>query len=177
VSCALQWRPEFLLTGGRLDLAVHEELRFEPGWDQRLRAKAHSEGQPKGGWWLDYFVFRRGFAPTMPPFAIGRGCWDNWIVDEARRSGLPIVDASRAVTIVHQSHDYAHIPGRRGDLWWGVESDHNAALAAGRSSSLQDATHFLARGRILRRYPLRTLRRVASRVKHLCLATVSRRKV
>jgi hypothetical protein len=46
----------------------------------------------------------------MPPFAIGRAGWDNWMFYQARRKNWPLVDASQSVMIVHQDHDYGHLP-------------------------------------------------------------------
>ena len=44
---------------------------------------------------------------NVPPFAIGRLKWDNWLVWKARVQGFPIIDVTEAVTIVHQNHEYA----------------------------------------------------------------------
>lgn len=44
----------------------------------------------------------------MPPLAIGRFWWDNWLVWKARSLDAKVVDASKAVLVVHQNHDYSH---------------------------------------------------------------------
>jgi len=47
----------------------------------------------------------------MPQFAIGRAGWDNWMIYWARRQGWPVVDATWDIFIIHQNHDYSHLPG------------------------------------------------------------------
>ncbi len=101
----------FLLIGRRWDLDLQEPLEFASGWAQRLRARVQQQGclhAPAGS---DYFVFPRGQFAEMPDFAIGRAGWDNWAIFHARRQGWPTIDATQDVMIVHQNHDYAHLPG------------------------------------------------------------------
>ncbi|HZS24401.1 MAG TPA: hypothetical protein VFA30_05370, partial [Gaiellaceae bacterium] len=99
---------------------------------------------------LDYFVFPRGLFDPIPPFLIGRACFDNWLVWRAREREHPVVDATRAVVAVHQSHDYAHVPGGQEEAYYGEEARLNEDMAGGRAHiySLHDATHRLyTRGR------------------------------
>jgi hypothetical protein len=44
----------------------------------------------------------------MPPLAIGRFWWDNWLLWKARSLGAPVLDATTVVTAIHQNHDYSH---------------------------------------------------------------------
>ncbi|MDR1741595.1 MAG: hypothetical protein LBR38_07100, partial [Synergistaceae bacterium] len=50
----------------------------------------------------------------IPPFAIGRMAFDDWMVADAVMRGIPVVDATDDVVAVHQNHDYGHIGGRDG---------------------------------------------------------------
>ncbi len=101
----------FLLIGRRWDLDVREPLDFDTGWDERLRQRALSQGRlhPPAG--SDYFVFPRELFQDIPPFAIGRAGWDNWMIYHARKQGWAVVDGTPDVMIVHQDHDYAHLGG------------------------------------------------------------------
>ena len=47
----------------------------------------------------------------LPEFHLGRPAFDNWLVHTAVHSGQPVVDFTSAVTLLHQLHDYNHLPG------------------------------------------------------------------
>ena len=42
----------------------------------------------------------------IPDFIIGRPGYDNWLIWKARRSLIPVVDASESVKAIHQNHYY-----------------------------------------------------------------------
>jgi hypothetical protein len=140
--------PRYLVIGQRWDLDVPELLPFDRGWPAGLRARLEREGSvhPPAG--SDYFVFPRELFINMPPFALGRAGWDNWMIYAGRAARYPVVDATGAVTIVHQSHDYSHLPGGQPHYHL-PESQENVALAGGREVifTLADANWVLtARG-------------------------------
>ena len=86
--------------------------------------------------------------------AVGRAGWDNWMIYEARRRKWPCVDATPSIQIIHQSHDYSHLPG--GQAHYRLpESFENVRLGGGRRTvfTLQDANRQLVDGKI-RRMPL-----------------------
>ncbi len=149
---ALQ-QSDYLVVGQRWDLEQHTELEFELGWEQALRSRLDSEGtlHPPAG--SDYFVFPRGQFEDLPPFALGRAGWDNWMIFKGRSMRIPVVDATAAITVVHQGHDYSHLEG-------GVphyrleESQANVQLGGGPETvfTLADATWRL-NGQGLERIP------------------------
>lgn len=101
----------FLVVGQRWDLDVRQPLDFSPAWDTRLMKQvrmANRRHAPSGS---DYFIFPRTCYTHLPDFAIGRPAWDNWMIYEARRSGWTAIDASDTIDIIHQDHDYSHLPG------------------------------------------------------------------
>ncbi len=56
---------------------------------------------------VDYFLYRRGTVPAsdIPPFAVGRTVYDNWLVWAAmERWGLQVIDATAAITAIHMNH-------------------------------------------------------------------------
>jgi hypothetical protein len=152
----------FLLVGQRWDLDVREPLDFSPGWEERLRRRVNDDGQlhPPAG--SDYFIFPREGFTDIPAFAIGRAGWDNWMIYQARRQRWPVVDVTLSVRIVHQSHDYGHLPG--GQPHYRLpETDENIRLAGGREMTrftLLDADRRLVDGRLRpRRWTPDVLRR------------------
>jgi hypothetical protein len=131
-ACSVQDQASrFLLVGQRWDLQVEEELDFSPGWVERLnrRIQQHGRLHPPGG--SDYFIYPRECFTRLPPFAVGRAGWDNWMIYEARRQGWLVVDATRRIPVVHQDHDYRHLPG--GQPHYRLpETGENVRLAGGR---------------------------------------------
>jgi len=129
-------RDKFLMIGQRWDLLVERRLNFNEGWVDELIGWVKEDGElhPRTG--SDYFVFPRSCFQKVPDFAIGRARWDNWMIFHARESGYPAVDATESVMIVHQNHDYSHLPG--GQPHYKLpESDVNLKLAGGRRSIFQ----------------------------------------
>lgn len=139
----------FLIVGQRWDLDVRTPFSFEPGWQENLKADVEKRGRlhPRKG--SDYFIFPRACFEAMPAFAIGRSGWDNWMFYEARRQGWPLVDASGAITVIHQDHDYRHLPN--GQPHYRLpESAENVRLAGGKRTifSLLDTDRVMADGKI-----------------------------
>ena len=163
-AAATRW-PNFLLCGQRTDLPVDECLDFAPGWDAALRERVAREGASSGPAAVDYFAFRRGLWPAIPPFALGRTAWDNWLLYGARIAGVPLVDATARVTCVHQMHAYHHIADGEREVWAGTEARRNFALTDdGRSAYvLDDATWLFTRWGFV---PALTPRHLARRWRH-----------
>jgi hypothetical protein len=140
----------FLLVSRRWNLDVREDIDFTPpDWADRLRARARAEGELYRRDAIDLFVFpRQGPLVDLPPFAVGRPGWDNWFIFRARQLGIPVIDATEALTLVHQNHGYAHVPSASGDRWEGPEAQQNRALMGGteRFFDIGDATHVLGPG-------------------------------
>jgi hypothetical protein len=143
----------FLMVGQRWDLDVTEPLAFErPDWEQTLRSRVERSGSlhpPSGS---DYFVFPKGTMGALPPFAVGRPAWDNWMIYRARREKVAVVDATGATLVIHQNHAYGHVKQATGDAWEGPEGDRNRDLIGGneRIYTLADVTHRLTSGGIRR---------------------------
>jgi len=144
-------KQSFLLIGRRWDVEVKEPINFNnPQWEEQLRSRIAKDGKLHAWSGMDYFVFHRGAYIDIPPLAIGRFAWDNWLVYKARALRLPVIDATKVVTAVHQNHDYAHLPtaGGKGERLakQGIESERNRQLLGGRfySFDLWDATYILS---------------------------------
>ena len=123
---------KFVLLGQRWDLDVTAPLDFSEGWADRLRATVHSQGQlhrPAGS---DYFLFPFACYTDLPAFTVGRAGWDNWMIYKARKESWPVIDATPSVMIVHQNHDYSHLPGGK-PHYNHPETDENVRLSGGRA--------------------------------------------
>lgn len=123
---------EFLAIGMRMDFDQHDEIEFHSDWERDLAEKARREGEYASILCKDYFIFSKHQFRTIPPFSIGRGNWDSWMVSTAARQKLPIIDATHHVFAGHQNHGYGHVGGRMKAYVSGAEAKGNIGLAKGR---------------------------------------------
>lgn len=124
--------PRFLLIARRWNLEIRENLGFANGWVTELRDRIRRFGRLEpayGG--SDIFIFPRGQWETVPPFAIGRGRFDSWLIYDACRRRIPVVDATGATWVVHQRHGYEHHPDGETGVWDGPEARENLQLLGG----------------------------------------------
>jgi len=105
---AAEWSNHFLMVGRRTDLDIKDRIDFESDWVTEVRSRAHREGKLQIARSIDYFAFSRGLYPSIPALAIGRFWWDNWLLWKARSLHSQVLDATRAVLVIHQNHDYSH---------------------------------------------------------------------
>jgi hypothetical protein len=142
---------EYLVVGQRWDLEVTEPIDFKPGWqealdvERRLKGKLH---KPTGS---DYFIYPRRCFELIPDFAIGRAGWDNWMLYEARQREWKLIDATASICVIHQNHDYSHLPG--GEPHYHLpETYENVRLAGGKRHIflLQDINWKLSSGKLVR---------------------------
>jgi hypothetical protein len=108
VARVYAWSDHFLMVGRRTDLDVTGPIDFQTDWATAVLSRAQREGKLQIARSVDYFAFSRGLYPAMPALAIGRFWWDNWLLWKARSLGAKVVDASKAVMVIHQNHDYSH---------------------------------------------------------------------
>lgn len=143
--------PGFLLVSRRWDLDVRLPLDFSGDWDTKLRTLAHQAGslhRPTGS---DVFVFPPQCYADMPDFAIGRAGWDNWMIYKARKEGWRVIDCTPSACVVHQNHDYRHLPGAR-PHYNHPDTHVNTALAGGVAATrytLLDCTDVLVDGKLI----------------------------
>ncbi|HEY2981406.1 MAG TPA: hypothetical protein VGJ22_09520 [Anaerolineales bacterium] len=145
-------KDKFVMLSQRWDLDVTGAIEFAQGWQDRLSSIVHGQGslhRPAGS---DFFLFPRSCYLSIPDFAIGRAGWDNWMIYKARHERWPVVDGTPSVMIVHQNHDYSHLPGGE-THHTSPETDENIRLAGGEAAvryTIVDATHRLAGGTLAR---------------------------
>jgi hypothetical protein len=142
---------KFVLLGQRWDLDLTDALDFSEDWKEHLLNTLHQRGslhRPAGS---DYFLFPNSCYINIPAFVIGRAGWDNWMIYHARKSGFPAIDATQDVMIIHQNHDYSHLPGGK-PHYNHPETDENIRLAGGRPMTrftVLDTDKRLENGKIL----------------------------
>ncbi len=137
--------PEFLLSSQRVEIDVRKSIDFSASnWQADIVTEVNERGVLDHKTAIELFLFSRGLFKDIPPFAIGRPCWDNWMVWFAWHNKTAVIDATEAFRVVHQCHDYSHVAGGWRKTRQGEEAQRNVILAQGRFMSLDIAcTHVL----------------------------------
>jgi hypothetical protein len=160
---------KFLLIARRWNVAIGNPWDFTSSeWETKLARHARAHGSleaPYGG--IDLFLYRRGFWPKLPPFAVGRTRWDSALICNARKMKVPVIDATDSVTLVHQNHGYSHIPENAAGVFKGPEAVRNEQLLGGDAFifTALNATHVIKNSRIRRNrifYPPYLIRNLAT---------------
>jgi hypothetical protein len=142
----------FLAVGQRWDLDVREAIGGSSGWEEILLADVRSNGRLHPPMGSDYFIFPRACFLHVPDFAVGRAGWDNWMIYEGRREGWKVIDATGSITVIHQDHDYSHLPGGKPHYRL-PESGENVRLAGGKRTifHIEDCDYRLVDGHLRRK--------------------------
>ena len=147
----MELKDKFVLLSQRWDLNVTEAIEFTEGWKSRLCEQVQTQGQlhkPAGS---DYFLFPKSCYTDIPNFTIGRAGWDNWMIYKARQEKWPVIDCSPAVMVIHQNHDYSHLPGGK-PHYEHPDTNENIRLAGGQANiryTVLDATCQLVDGKLV----------------------------
>ena len=142
----------FVLLSQRWDLDITQPIEFTKGWQERLSSIVNRQGtlhRPAGS---DFFLFPRSSYWEVPDFTIGRAGWDNWMIYKARRENWPVIDGTPSLMIVHQNHDYSHLPGGK-PHYEHPDTNENIRLAGGTAAvryTILDSTYQLAGGKLAR---------------------------
>ena len=136
VQCSCHKLQEFLMIGIRTNTPWKGGLIdfAKKDWADEVRHVAETKGKPFQDDAEDYFVFTKHMYQEMPPFALGRMVWDNWMVHQVvwmngnggHNHGI---NANAAVLAVHQDHDYSHLAHKSKNPWDGDEYQSNLRLA------------------------------------------------
>jgi hypothetical protein len=143
---------EFLIVGQRWDMDLQEMVGSTPEEFLELKKRVPIEAKIHPPTGSDYFIFPRSCYQDIPDLTIGRAGWDNWFIYKSRWEGWQIVDATQEVVIVHQTHDYAHLPG--GQPHYRLpETKQNVIMGGGEHTifSLYDAQFDLIGGKLIRK--------------------------
>ncbi|HMV29852.1 MAG TPA: hypothetical protein PKE23_10730 [Anaerolineales bacterium] len=149
---AAQLKDKFVLLSQRWDYDITLPIDFADEWQSRLREDVRKQNQihrPAGS---DFFLFPKSCYADIPNFIIGRAGWDNWMIYKARKENWAVIDCTPSVMIVHQNHDYAHLPGGK-PHYEHPETNENIRLAGGQANvryTILDATHQLVDGTLAR---------------------------
>ena len=144
--------PSFLLCGRRWDLDITEEIDFgNDGRVENLLGELKNNGRLHGLSGMDYFIFPRNLI-NMPAFAVGRPAWDSWLIYDMRCRRVPVINATEAITVIHQNHDFSHSKFGEKKRVGGPEWQKNIEIAGGLTNmmTLRDADRVLGKNGLRR---------------------------
>ena len=97
----------FVAAGQRHDLRLDEPIDFDDrDWRGALRERVQQGGTLHGPSAIDYAIYPKDITPPiLPPFPVNSYGWDPWFLFEHRRRGIPVVNLTPQVTVVHQEHE------------------------------------------------------------------------
>lgn len=81
---------------------------------------------------MDYWVFPKSTRINPPDFCVGRPGMDSWLVYNAKKINIPVIDATALIDIFHQNHGYPKLKLP----YFEIECERNIALAGGRDKML-----------------------------------------
>lgn len=149
---------KYLLLGHRWNLDIDSYINFDDDlWYMKfleMALKTNDSSEQSGS---DYFVFKKNSLKNMPPFAVGRPVWDNWMIYYFRKKGYPVINASETINIIHQNHNYQHVKSGSGHDYWGEEAEENIRLTGIKNSfypTLRECSHIMANGKTIKKEEL-----------------------
>ncbi len=140
---------DFLIVGRRKDLDVKALINFEDlNWQKKLREDVLQRGKWHRMSGMDYWIFPKHIQFNHPAFTNGRFATDGWLVYQARRMKISVIDATDMVEIIHQNHYY---PQKEKD-YYEVERKRNLELSGGLANvlTLRDANWLLTKNGLQR---------------------------
>lgn len=105
-------KKRFLLVGQRHNIDIYFPLDFcSLDWQEKLCSLLINKGILNNPFGMDYFIFPKQTLKNLPDLVVGRAWWDTWMIYNARRKLIPIIDGTKMILAAHQNHDYAHSIG------------------------------------------------------------------
>ena len=114
--------------------------------------KFKNEGEMHAPSGIDYFVFNKDLWKSLPDFIIGRPGYDNWLIWKARRTFVPIIDATNSIQVIHQNHHYNfHNKNLDMNKYPKLEWDINKKLTQNKTLNILDSTYELSNEKIVKK--------------------------
>jgi hypothetical protein len=142
LACAKKF-PQFLAVGQRWDTpSLDKPLNFGGNWWKQALNEVNRTGKLHSPGGIDNFAFTRGLYKEMPPFAVGKSSWDNWLVADPMNKRYPIVNITEACTIIHQGAQKGKVVTE--------ERKANRRLAGQKLATIKNASWLMGPGLELR---------------------------
>ncbi len=150
ISSLKDFNKNFLAVGYRWDFDVNDRIQFfDNESNNKFWSTAKQKSKRHACTGIDYFIFKRGSFKNVPKLAIGRFGWDNWLLWNARRRRIPLIDVSNDLYAIHQNHSYKFGQFReKSDIMKGAEGQVNSDLIKDKTLNLLDANYYMMNGEI-----------------------------
>ena len=97
----------FLLTARRRNIPLSETINYtQEDWSEHLRTVDANQGTWDQPYAIDFFFMNKGWLKNIPPLLVGRAGWDNWMLHNAQKHMISIIDASDYIRLYHPVHYY-----------------------------------------------------------------------
>ena len=131
---------EYLCTGQRWDVNIEKKILTEYDFE---KLKKQGIIHPSHG--CDYFIYPQKMDWShMPSFTMGRMKWDTWINADIYNRGIPFVDGTKMINIIHQNHERPYLTDPLGKQLM----EQNTNLAGEKDIGCDIATHILEDNKI-----------------------------
>lgn len=93
----------FLLIGRKWQIPSLKDFTFRDNWLGQLYEKLKTEGKLCGPEEIAYLIFTNDtfFWRDFPPFLLEGTLWENWLIGEALRRKVHVIDISPVITAIH----------------------------------------------------------------------------
>ncbi len=157
---------KFLGVSRRLEININGPLDFLTDWERRIESACQENGRLGHDSAIDCFIFPMGMVRNFPDFALGRPMWDNWFIYNTQNTGIPVIDLTPVLPVIHQNHDHSHL---KGNTWEGPEANENRQLAGGYSHAYTIAdSDYLLTSQGLRKNMTRHVSKAVRNLKIFC---------
>jgi len=132
ISVECMGQNPFYLSGQRWNLDIYEPIDTSDGnWGKVLVDKARDNGVLHAISGMDYWVFTKilshNFITQLPPFVVGRPCFDTWLIWKMKSLKIPVIDGTGMLTVIHQNHPYRS----KQNYYYEIEKRINQNLSTG----------------------------------------------
>lgn len=100
----------FLGVGRRCEILFEQQIPYEdPRETEQVMQMLRRDCAIGPTYAVDFFIFPSAIPLDVPPFLLGRGGFDNWLIHAALEADVPVVDVSEFTVGIHLNHGYCHL--------------------------------------------------------------------
>jgi len=135
---------KFLIVGYRWDIDITKKINFNNfNYNKVLWSKLIKKAKRHSSSGIDYFIFKKNTFSSLPNFVVGRPGYDNWLIWNARRRLIPVIDISKTVKVLHQNHHFNfHNLKKDPKIYLEEDGLTNRELINGNELTLNDTNYF-----------------------------------
>lgn len=132
----------FLIYGGRWNTEINKLINFKnKRWYKELLARAKKTGWLDDKIAMDYYVIPKNINWDMPDSIFGVNAWESWIPWKAKKLGLPLINATNEISIIHPRHVHSYFQENEFRPLSQEEMHNLKVLGLWRRYTPLDATH------------------------------------